>query len=102
MGPPTADGRVVLVGGGARSAAYRQVVADLTGRPVLVPDADELVARGAALQAAAVLTGCPFAEIAAAWDLGVGTTIDPDPTVDGAAIRARYSTALAEMVDPDR
>ena len=32
-----ADGRLILVGGGARSRAYRQVLADLSGRAVLVP-----------------------------------------------------------------
>ena len=35
-----ADRRLILVGGGARSRAYRQVLADLSGRPVLVPRAD--------------------------------------------------------------
>ena len=32
-----ADGRLILVGGGAGSRAYRQVLADLSGRAVLVP-----------------------------------------------------------------
>ncbi len=31
------DGRLVVVGGGARSAGYRRVLADLTGRAVVVP-----------------------------------------------------------------
>ena len=31
------EGRVFLIGGAAQSAAYRRMVADLTGRPVLVP-----------------------------------------------------------------
>ena len=39
------DRRIVFIGGGARSAAYRQVVADLTGRVVVVPAEEELVAR---------------------------------------------------------
>ena len=91
--PGVASGRIVLVGGGARSAAYRQIVADLTGRPVVVPDTDELVARGAAVQAAAVLTGTSFDDVAAAWGLGSGVTVDPDPTVDGDAVRAAYAGA---------
>lgn len=91
--PGVTAGRVVLVGGGARSAAYRQVVADLAGRAVVVPDADELVARGAAVQAAAVLTGTSFDDVAAAWDVGAGTTVEPDLSVDGAAIRAAYAAA---------
>jgi xylulokinase len=86
---------VVLVGGGARGAAYRQVVADLSSRPVLIPDADEIVSLGAALQAAAVLSGRPFDEVADAWGVrSPATTIDPDPTVDAAAIRASYAAAV--------
>lgn len=86
--PGAAEGRVLLIGGGARSAAYRQVVADLTGRPVLVPDVGEPVARGAALQAAAVLTGSHIEDIADAWGTGRASEVDPDPSVDGAAVRA--------------
>jgi xylulokinase len=91
-----AAGRVVLVGGGARSRAYGQVVADLLGRPVTVPDADEIVAVGAAVQAAAIASGAGIHEVAAAWDLGRGATTDPDPdpSVDGAAIRAAYQEAV--------
>ena len=83
----------MLVGGGARSAAYRQVVADLTGRPVTVAEADELVARGATLQAAVTLAGNGFDELAAAWGLGRSSTVEPDPFADGGAIRAAYATA---------
>ncbi|HEY8058950.1 MAG TPA: xylulokinase [Acidimicrobiales bacterium] len=83
-------GRVLLIGGGAHGEAYRRVVADLTGRTVVVPREDELVACGAALQAAAVLLGVGFDELAEAWGLGAGEIIEPDPGVDGAAIRAAY------------
>jgi xylulokinase len=88
-------GRVVVIGGGARSRALRQVVADLTGRPVVVPNDDELVARGAAVQAAAVLTGRPLDDVAAAWALDVGTVTEPTPGVDRDAIRAAYRGAVA-------
>lgn len=60
--------RVVVIGGGAKSAAVREVVADLTGRPVVVPTDPELVARGAALQAAAVLLDRPFDDLVEDWD----------------------------------
>ena len=93
-----AGGRVFLIGGGAHSAAYRRVVADLTGRPVVVPDNDELVASGAAAQAAVVLHGCTFDELGAAWNLGTGTTIEPDPTVDIAGIRAAYAAVRGESL----
>lgn len=91
---PRGAGRVVLVGGGARSEAYRRVVADLVGRPVVVPRADELVALGAGVQAAVALTGASFDEVADAWDLRAGHTIDPDPTVDRASIRGRYGDVV--------
>lgn len=91
--PSSAAGRVLLVGGGARSPAYRQVVADLTGRPVQVPDADELVALGAAVQAAAVLAGSSIEAVGAAWGLGRGRTVEPAAGVDAVAIRASYADA---------
>ena len=94
--PRVTTGRVILIGGGARSAAYQRVVADLTGRPVLVPDAGEPVARGAAVQAAAVLSGQSVDDVAAAWGLGIATTVEPDPTVDRAAIRDAYLEIASE------
>ena len=94
LGPETAHGRVFLVGGAARSPAYRRVVADLTGRVVVVPADDELVAAGAAVQAAALHHGGDFARIAAAWGLGRGTVVEPDDRVDRAAIRAAYADAV--------
>jgi xylulokinase len=51
--------RVLLIGGGARSAAVQQVAPAVFGRPVLVPPAGEYVADGAARQAAWVLSGDP-------------------------------------------
>lgn len=50
-------GRIILVGGGARSAAVQQIAASVFGLPVVVPEPGEYVADGAARQAAAVLTG---------------------------------------------
>ncbi|MFN8050149.1 MAG: FGGY-family carbohydrate kinase [Acidimicrobiales bacterium] len=64
---PGDDARVWLIGGGSHSPAYRSVVVAMTGRPISVPGTDELVARGAALQAAAVLTGRTPAEVSEAW-----------------------------------
>ncbi len=92
-----ATGRLLLVGGGARSAAYRRVVADLSGRQVAVPHGDELVATGACVQAAAVLHGRAPEDIARAWHLGEGALVDPDPSVDATAIRAAYTRALSRF-----
>jgi xylulokinase len=89
------SGRLVLVGGGARSLAYRRCLADLSGRAVSVPEADEHVATGAALQAAMVARreaghGVDLAELVADWGLGAGLVVEPE-TVDRAAIRAAYA-----------
>jgi xylulokinase len=94
LGTATAGGSVFLVGGAANSPAYRRVVADLTGRAVRVPAELELVAAGAAVQAAAVLRGHDFARVAEAWGLGRGETIEPDDTIDRASIRAAYADAV--------
>jgi len=95
LGPTSEDGRVFLVGGAARSAAYRRLVADLSGRVVHVPRDDELVAGGAAVQAAVIHARCGFEDIAEAWNLGGGDVIEPDGTVDRAAVRAAYAEASA-------
>ena len=92
-GVDVGSGRTVLVGGGARSRAYRHVLADLSGRAVTVPDAGELVATGACVQAAAALRGTDPAEVAAAWGLGTGPVIEPDAGVDASAVRGAYAAA---------
>jgi len=87
-----ANGRLVLVGGGARSAAYRQVLADLSGRPVVVPAAEELVATGAAVQAAMVLHQAEAADIARRWGLDAATVVEPVLARDRAElVRSAYA-----------
>ncbi len=95
LGARATTGTLFLVGGAARSSAYRRVVADLTGRPVRVPADDELVVGGAAVQAAAVHHGCDWAQVAEAWGLGEGDTVEPDGAVDREGIRAAYADAVA-------
>ena len=89
------DGRLFLVGGGARSAAFQQVLADLAGRPVVVPAEEELVAAGACVQAASVLTG---GDVAAGWRLGAGATVEPGP---GATVAAEVRAAYAARRDAE-
>lgn len=50
-------GRVLLIGGGARSRAFQRILAGILGRPLELPDAEEFVALGAARQAAWALSG---------------------------------------------
>jgi xylulokinase len=85
-------GRLWLVGGGAKSDAYRRIVADLAARPVQIPMTDELVARGACLQAAAVLHGKSPDRVADAWKVREAQAVAPNLVVDAQAVRAAYST----------
>lgn len=89
-------GRLIVLGGGARSAAYPALLASLSGRPVTVVEAVDQVAAGACVQAAAVLTGASLIEVARAWSLGSGHVVDPDPSVDAAMVRAAYRAATAD------
>lgn len=89
---------VVLIGGGARGEAYRDVVRRLSGRPVEVPDAQELVALGAAAQAAAVLSGESPDAVARRWRTRRGTVFDPiDRDVTTLDRHHRVRGALSEL-----
>ena len=68
---------LLLIGGGARGRVWQRVVARLSGRSVQVPDADELVALGAAAQATACLSGEAPEEVARRWNARSGRTIEP-------------------------
>ncbi len=85
--------RVILVGGGARSAAVRRIAAQVFGCPVVVPPPGEYVADGAARQAA--------------W-LALGTGEPPSWTPSGTqeyaaepvpGIRERYAQARERHLD---
>jgi xylulokinase len=96
------DAPVVLIGGGARGRVWQETVARLAGRAVVVPEAEELVALGAAAQAAAVLTGEPADEIARRWETRRGVTIEPPAEPDTetlARIRGVREAALG-LLDP--
>ena len=86
--------RVIMVGGGARSAAYRQTLANLCDLEVLVADADQAVSAGACVQAAATLEQTSAAEIARRWNLGGGQLIERSCDVGDdqiTEIRSRYA-----------
>jgi xylulokinase len=85
----TIGGRVFLIGGGSRSAAYRQRCADLLGHVITVPDSDQTVAAGAAVQATAIVAGYRLEEVSRRWRLGYG--IEVVPLADGSSVRRRYS-----------
>jgi xylulokinase len=79
--------RVILIGGGSRSAATQHVVAGIFGVPVVVPTPDEYVARGAAKQAIAAL-----GEEMPIW--AWGGQIDLRPEVDMSDVRRQHRRAL--------
>ena len=83
--------QVSLVGGGARSAAYQRILADLSGLQVAtLEDSAEPVAAGACLQAASVLLDLPARELAGDWNQH-HTVITEPAGVDSASIRSRYA-----------
>ena len=95
------SGRVIVTGGGARSAAYRQLLADATGALVHVSTSVEAVADGAALQAAACLLG---EDVRVVRDARAAELVpDTEPRPGGAAgeLFARYLVA-AEWRGGDR
>ncbi len=94
------DGRLFLIGGGARSVAFRTVVAGLADQQVVVPDADEAVAAGACVQAASVLGQLDAIEVSRNWRLGSGTELDHPATESAirqrSEVRSRYAAATTE------
>lgn len=78
------DEPLLLIGGGARGTAWRQTVRRLSGRAVQIPAADDLVALGAAAQAASLLTGETPTAIATRWGTAAGPVYDPIERDDAA------------------
>ncbi|MGA8116096.1 MAG: FGGY-family carbohydrate kinase, partial [Actinocatenispora sp.] len=76
-GSPAREVRVC--GGGARSALWCQLIADMTGAPVLRAPAGEAGARGAAAFAASVLGDAPDLAAAARRDETDFLRVEPDP-----------------------
>jgi xylulokinase len=85
--------RVLLIGGGARSSAVRELAPMVLGRPVAVPEPGEYVADGAARQAAWALTGT---DTPPRWRLGSVEQVTGDPTP---GLRERYAAARGKILD---
>ncbi|MCG5217560.1 xylulokinase [Streptosporangium sp. KLBMP 9127] len=79
--------RVLLIGGGARSEAVRQIAPTVFGRPVVVPEPGEYVADGAARQAAWLLAGTPEPP---GWESGATSHYEAPATPE---LRDRYARA---------
>lgn len=77
--------RVLLIGGGAKSAALRELAPAILGVPVVVPEPGEYVADGAARQAAWALAQTPEPP---QWASAPARTYEADSTPE---IRERYA-----------
>jgi xylulokinase len=82
---PEEGGRVLLVGGAARSAAVRALAPAILGRPVVVPPPGEYVALGAARLAAWALAGTAEPPV---WPAGGAELLEADPQPE---VRERYA-----------
>jgi xylulokinase len=88
------DAPLLLIGGGARGRAWRETVRRLSGRPVVVPQARELVALGAAAQAAGLLLGEDPAAVARRWGTARGPVYEARER--DAAVWDRLAATLAD------
>jgi xylulokinase len=86
-GEGSSDAPILLIGGGARGRAWQDTVRRLSGRAVQLPRAAELVALGAAAQAAGLVTGEQPADVARRWGTADGPLLDPLPRDDEALAR---------------
>ncbi|RCG22978.1 xylulokinase [Streptomyces diacarni] len=76
-GDDASEAPLLLIGGGAKGVAWRETVRRLSGRAVQVPRAEELVALGAAAQAAGLLLGEDPAAVARRWKTADGPAYEP-------------------------
>jgi xylulokinase len=93
-------GRVIAVGGGARSAAYTQLLSDIVQAPVLLADASEATARGAAVQAAAVASQERVTAVRDAWAPATWTVAEPRTSRDDAWSRYQAVAAITALDIP--
>lgn len=102
------DGPLTVVGGGGRSRATLQLLADLAGDTVTVPDTDEATARGACVQAAAVAAGVDLGgmvELSRRWAPRARTTVLPRDTgrdIDKVRAHWRQASAIESLDRRDR
>jgi xylulokinase len=96
------EAAVLLVGGGARGTVWQRTVARMSGRAVQVPDAEELVALGAAAQAAGCLSGEAPEEVARRWNTRRGITVERPAERDTEALERIRATREATLALHER
>lgn len=104
VGGAAADAPLILIGGGASGAVWQETARRLSGRAVRIPAEPELVALGAAAQAASILTGEPGQEIARRWAASApgDRTLEPVPPDLERLERIRRVRTLAADLVTDR
>lgn len=92
--------RVLLTGGGAQNPDWVQMISDLIGQRVEVPEGSQFGARGAALLAATAAGDFATINEASAAVAGRGRTYAPDPqgTAALAPAFARYAAARSRLL----
>ena len=89
--------QIVLTVGGASSATWRQMVADIIGVRVCIPEQKEGAAFGAALQGLALVSGEDIAEVSAehfAVRSELGCAPDPEGASFYAEAYEKYQAAV--------
>ena len=79
VGAIAPDAPLTLIGGGAQGPTWQETARRLSGRPIRIPAEQELVALGAAAQAAAALTGEAGTAIARRWAAAASGDVLLDP-----------------------
>ena len=75
------DAPIILVGGGAKGKVWQNTISRLSGRELIIPKATELVAYGAAAQAAGILNNENAVDVATRWNVSDGPRLAA-PAVD--------------------
>lgn len=94
-----ADAPITLIGGGARGRVWRRTIQRFSGRALQVPEMSELVAWGAAAQAAAVLDGTDAVSVARRWRVARGTFLPPVPIDESQLARIAAVRSAAEPLN---
>lgn len=92
------DAPLLLIGGGAKGTAWRETVRRLSGRPVQVPRAEELVALGAAAQAAGLLLEEDPSAVARRWGTAEGPGYEAVPRDEAALTRVADTLTGADTL----
>ncbi|GAA0430134.1 xylulokinase [Leifsonia naganoensis] len=93
-------GRVLAVGGGAKSPAYQQLLADAVGRTIHTADVQEATARGAAVQAAAIAHTTDVATIRDRWAPRLTSVAQPRGFDESRWEAYRAVTSIRELDRP--